>query len=41
MAKVYLLVSPRGGRGKAAAAAPVVRRVIEQAGHEPVDISGS
>ena len=41
MAEVHLLVSPRGGRGKAAAAAPIVRRVIEQAGHEPVDISGT
>ena len=36
-----MLVSPRGGRGRAAAAAPVVRRVIEQAGHTPVDISGA
>lgn len=35
-----MLVSPQGGRGRAAAAAPVVRRVIEQAGHTPVDISG-
>ena len=35
-----MLVSPRGGRGRAAAAGPVVRRVIEQAGHTPVDISG-
>ena len=35
-----MLVSPHGGRGRAAAAAPVVRRVIEQAGHTPVDISG-
>lgn len=41
MAEVYLLVSPRGGRGRAAAAAPIVRRVIEQAGHTPVDISGA
>ena len=41
MAEVHLLVSPRGGRGRAAAAAPVVRRVIEQAGHTPVDISGT
>ena len=41
MAEVHLLVSPRGGRGRAAAAAPVVRRVIEQAGHTPVDISGA
>ena len=40
MGEVHLLVSPRGGRGRAAAAAPVVRRVIEQAGHTPVDISG-
>ncbi|MCY4421935.1 MAG: diacylglycerol kinase family lipid kinase [Acidimicrobiaceae bacterium] len=40
MAEVHLLVSPRGGRGRAAAAAPIVRRVIEQAGHTPVDISG-
>ena len=36
-----MLVSPQGGRGRAAAAAPVVRRVIEQAGHTPVDISGA
>ena len=41
MAEVCFLVSPRGGRGRAAAAAPVVRRVIEDAGHTPVDISGS
>ena len=41
MAAVHLLVSPRGGRGRAAAAAPVVRRVIEQAGHTPVDLSGA
>ena len=41
MAEVHLLVSPRGGRGRAAAAAPIVRRVIEQAGHTPVDISGA
>ncbi|MDE0514821.1 MAG: diacylglycerol kinase family lipid kinase [Acidimicrobiaceae bacterium] len=41
MGEVHMLVSPRGGRGRAAAAAPVVRRVIEQAGHTPVDISGS
>ena len=41
MAEVHLLVSPRGGRGRAAAAAPVVHRVIEQAGHTPVDISGA
>lgn len=41
MGEVHLLVSPRGGRGRAAAAAPVVRRVIEQAGHTPVDISGA
>ena len=41
VAEVHLLVSPRGGRGRAAAAAPVVRRVIEQAGHTPVDISGA
>lgn len=33
-------MSPRGGRGRAAAAAPIVRRVIERAGHAPVDISG-
>ena len=39
--EVHLLVSPRGGRGRAAAAAPVVRGVIEQAGHTPVDISGT
>ena len=38
---MHLLVSPRGGRGRAAAAAPIVRRVIEQCGHEPTDISGS
>ena len=41
MADIHLLVSPRGGRGRAAAAAPIVRRVIEQAGHTPVDISGA
>ena len=41
MAAIHLLVSPRGGRGRAAAAAPTVRGVIERAGHEPVDISGS
>ena len=41
VAEVHLLVSPRGGRGRAAAAAPVVRRVIEQAGHTAVDISGT
>ena len=41
MAEVCFLVSPRGGRGRAAAAAPVVRRVIEHAGHTPVDISGT
>ncbi len=41
MAEVHLLVSPRGGRGRAAAAAPIVSRVIEQAGHTPVDISGA
>ncbi|MCE2512952.1 MAG: diacylglycerol kinase family lipid kinase [Acidimicrobiia bacterium] len=41
MGEVHMLVSPRGGRGRAAAAAPVVRRVIEQAGHTPVDISGA
>lgn len=41
VAEVHLVVSPRGGRGRAAAAAPVVRRVIEQAGHTPVDISGA
>lgn len=35
------MVSPRGGRGRAAAAAPTVRRVIEEAGHTPVDISGA
>ncbi len=40
MGEVHLLVSPRGGRGRAAAAAPIVRRVIEQSGHKPVDISG-
>ncbi|MDE0664637.1 MAG: diacylglycerol kinase family protein [Acidimicrobiaceae bacterium] len=40
MAEVHMLVSPLGGRGRAAAAGPVVRRVIEQAGHTPVDISG-
>lgn len=38
---MHLLVSPRGGRGRAAAAAPIVRRVIEQAGHTPIDISGA
>ena len=36
-----MLVSPQGGRGRAAAAAPVVRRVIEHAGHTAVDISGA
>ena len=41
MADIHLLVSPRGGRGRAAAAAPIVHRVIEQAGHTPVDISGA
>ncbi len=41
MAEVHLLVSPRGGRGRAAAAAPIVRSVIERAGHTPVDISGA
>lgn len=41
MADVHLLVSPRGGRGRAAAAAPTVRRVIEEAGHTAVDISGA
>ena len=40
MAEVHLLVSPSGGRGRAAAAAPIVRSVIERAGHTPVDISG-
>ena len=34
-------MSPRGGRGRAAAAAPLVCRVIEGAGHTPVDISGA
>ena len=34
-------MSPRGGRGRAAAAAPTVCRVIERAGHTPVDISAS
>ena len=41
MSEVHLLVSPRGGRGRAAAAAPIVRGVIERAGHTPVDISGA
>ena len=41
MAEVHLLVSPRGGRGRAAAAAPIVRGIIERAGHTPVDISGA
>ena len=41
MGEVHLLVSPRGGRGQAAAAAPIVRSVIERAGHTPVDISGA
>ncbi len=41
MAEVHLVVSPRGGRGRAAAAAPIVRSVIERAGHTPVDISGA
>lgn len=41
MGEVHLLVSPQGGRGRAAAAAPVVQRVIERAGHTPVDISGA
>ena len=40
MTEVHLLVSPRGGRGRAAAAASTVRSVIERAGHRPVDISG-
>ncbi len=40
VAQVHLLVSPGGGRGRALAAAPTVRRVIEQAGHVPVDLSG-
>ena len=39
--KVHILVSPRGGRGQAAMAAPVVCQVVERAGHIPVDISGS
>ena len=39
--EVHILVSPRGGRGRAAAAAPIVRRVIAQAGHTPIDISGA
>ena len=38
---MHYVVSPRGGRGRAAAAAPAVRRAIEQAGHNPIDISGS
>ena len=38
---MHLLVSPKGGRGRAAAAGPTVRRVIEEAGHTPVDISGA
>ena len=41
MAEVHLLVSPSGGRGRATAAAPIVRSVIERAGHTPVDISGA
>ena len=41
MAEVHLLVSPRGGRGRAAAAAPIVRREIERSGCTPVDISGA
>jgi len=41
MGEVHMLVSPWGGRGRAAAAAPGVRRVIEQAGHTPLDISGA
>lgn len=41
VAEVHLVVSPRGGRGRAAAAAPAVRRVIERTGHTPVDISGA
>ena len=41
MAEVHLLVSPSGGRGRAAAAAPIVRSVIERAGHTPVDVSGA
>ena len=41
MAEVHLVVSPEGGRGRAAAAAPIVRSVIERAGHTPVDISGA
>lgn len=39
--EIHLLVSPRGGRGRAAAAAATVRRVIEEAGHTPVDVSGA
>ena len=40
MGEVHVLVNPLGGRGRAAAVGAVVRRVIEQAGHTPVDISG-
>ncbi len=41
MAEIHLLVSPKGGRGRAAEAAAAVRRVIEQAGHTAVDLSGA
>lgn len=41
MGEVHLLVSPTGGRGRAAAAAPIVLRAIERAGHTPIDISGA
>ena len=41
VADVHMVVSPGGGRGRANAAAPVVRRVIESCGHRVVDISGA
>ncbi len=41
LAPVHVLVSPTGGRGKAAAASKTVFAVIREAGFEVVDISGS
>ncbi len=41
VAEIHMLVSPQGGRGRAAAAAPVVRQVIKQCGHTAVDLSGA
>ena len=40
MNDVYMVVSPNGGRGRAAAAAPIVRQVIEDSGHRAIDVSG-